>query len=64
MHYGTPIDLGKCANEVLTNLSTAISHSTGKAPANVLVFIASDNHGSALQMNETLITATEQVGGV
>ena len=62
MRYGTPLDLGHCANEVLFNLSSAISHSTGKAPANVLIFIASDNHGSALQMNETLVTSTDQVG--
>ena len=65
MHYGTPVDVGRCARQVIANLTAAAAAGAagggvggaggagavgGVGVGNVLAFVASDNHGSALQV--------------
>lgn len=70
MVYGTPLDVARCAKEVLHNITADgtflpndwhghKNHRKSrrlqrKTPDNILFFIASDNHGSALQINSTV----------
>ena len=53
MRYGTPVDVGRCARQVIANLTKASqAGATGEAAAdNILAFVASDNHGSATQVH-------------
>jgi hypothetical protein len=62
MVYGTPVDLGRCVKRVISNVTSAghlLSSDSDKLvkPQRILLFIASDNHGSAMQMNDTVAWA-------
>eukprot|EP00596_Hydrurales_sp_CCMP1899_P008989 CAMPEP_0119055450 /NCGR_PEP_ID=MMETSP1177-20130426/75722_1 /TAXON_ID=2985 /ORGANISM="Ochromonas sp, Strain CCMP1899" /LENGTH=369 /DNA_ID=CAMNT_0007035977 /DNA_START=462 /DNA_END=1571 /DNA_ORIENTATION=+ len=71
MVYGTPIDVGTCAKEVINNMTMPhmkkqrgrrhLAVRGGERNLNegplfpdVLLFVASDNHGSATQMDEVI----------
>ena len=57
MRYGTPVDVGRCAKQVIANLTnTSPGGAAGEAAVatdNILAFVASDNHGSATQVSRT-----------
>jgi hypothetical protein len=58
MRYGTPVDVGRCAKQVIANLTKASpagaageeAAAAAVAADNILAFVASDNHGSATQV--------------